>query len=471
MKPHTRNILSLFGFDAIARLLGFASTTYLARMLGNGSFGVINLGLAVFSYGLIISSPGVHTIGTRIVSQRSVNDAAVIKKITALRFVLAILTFAAMTIASFILVHDTTLRYVVLLYSLSLLPFAFQIEWFYQGKQRVAALGASRAAGLLSFVVLLFFIVKSESDVLLVPVAYFVSAALNAAILYFIYRRGKSETSVVGDIPPVNLRWKSLLRQSLPVGAAVIIGQAVLNLPVILLGVFATAFDIGNFSAASKLIFFLLSIDRAVYILFYPLVARSIATTPAEVGNQVSRILNYILIAILPICAGGLVLARPVIMLVFGSQYEDSVILLQILVFYFLFTILNSIFAFVIIAAGKERRYSAIIVSVSSLLLVLLVPLTYYWKAAGASFGMVAGEFVMMMLMFHQCRKVISTKLVFNPTKPFICSAIMGGILLSLSHPGLYLSVPIGIAAYSACMFLLKGIGKDDIVFLKERLL
>jgi len=253
--------------------------------------------------------------------------------------------------------------------------------------------------------------------------------------------------------------------------AAVIIGQAVLNLPVILLGVFATAFDIGNFSAASKLIFFLLSIDRAVYILFYPLVARSIATTPAEVGNQVSRILNYILIAILPICAGGLVLARPVIMLVFGSQYEDSVILLQILVFYFLFTILNSIFAFVIIAAGKEKQYSAIIVSVSSLLLVLLVPLTYYWKAAGASFGMVAGEFVMMMLMFHQCRKVISTKLVFNPTKPFICSAIMGGILLSLSHPGLYLSVPIGIAVYSACMFLLKGIGKDDIVFLKERLL
>ena len=48
-------------------------------MLGNGTFGVINLGLAVFSYGLIISSPGLHTIGTRIVSQRSVNDAAVIK--------------------------------------------------------------------------------------------------------------------------------------------------------------------------------------------------------------------------------------------------------------------------------------------------------------------------------------------------------------------------------------------------------
>ncbi len=157
---------------------------------------------------------------------------------------------------------------------------------------------------------------------MLVPVAYFVNAALNAAILYFIYRKGINDATNINDTPPVNLRWKSLLRQSLPVGAAVIIGQAVLNLPVILLGMFATSFDIGNFSAASKLVFFLLSIDRAVYILFYPLVARSIATTPAEVGKQVSRILNYIMIAILPICAGGLVLARPVVMLVFGSQYR-----------------------------------------------------------------------------------------------------------------------------------------------------
>ncbi len=47
----------------------------------------------------------------------------------------------------------------------------------------------------------------------------------------------------------------------------------------------------------------------------------------------------------------------------------------------------------------------------------------------------------------------------------------MGGILLSLSHTGLYLSIPIGIAIYSASMFLLKGMGKDDMVFLKEQLL
>ncbi|MGA9406319.1 MAG: oligosaccharide flippase family protein, partial [Bacteroidota bacterium] len=438
---------------------------------GSGSFGIINLGLAVFYYGLIISSPGLHTIGTRIVSRGSSNDAAVIKQVTALRFILALLTCTVMTIASFFLVHDATIRLILILYAVSILPFAFQIEWFYQGKQRVAALGASRATALLSFVVLLFFLVTSQRDILLVPVVYFVNVVVNAAILFLIYWKEKQNTFGDDAALPINLGWKSLLRQSLPVGAAAIIAQAVLNLPVILLGFFATSFDIGNFSAASKLIFFLLSIDRAVYILFYPLVARSIATTPGEVGKQVSRILNYMLMIILPICMGGFVLARPVVMIIFGSQYENSVVVAQILIFYFLFTILNSIFAFVVIAAGKEKNYSAVIITVSSVLLVLLVPLTYYWKAPGASCGMVAGECLMMVLMYRQCCKSISTTLVFRAIKPLICSAIMGAVLFTFSTTTPFLSIPIGIGIYSAFMFLLKGIQRDDIVFLKERLL
>jgi Membrane protein involved in the export of O-antigen and teichoic acid len=471
VKAHAKNIVSLFGFDAIVRLLGFVSITYLARVLGNGPFGIINLGLAVFSYGLIVSSPGLHTIGTRVVSQRSINDAAIVTHVTMLRFMLALIACIVMTISSFFLVHDRTTRLVVILYSASLLPFAFQIEWFFQGKQRVDILGASRVIALLFFVVLLFCFVKSESDLLLVPVAYFANAVLNAAILFSVYWKGKKDVSAINSIPPMSLGWKSLLRQSLPVGAASIFSQAVFNLPVILLGVFATSFAIGNFSVASKLIFFLLSIDRAIYILFYPLVARTIATKPAELGKQVSRILSYLLIASLPICIGGLVLARAVVTLVFGSQYEDSAPLLQILLFYFLFTILNSIFAYVVIAAGRERRYSAIMVTISSLLLVALVPLTYYWKATGASYGLVAGEFLMMLFIYRECRKSIPRDLAFSPTKPIICSAVMGGILLGIPHAGLFLSFAVGIGSYFAGMVLLKGIKKDDILFLKERLI
>jgi O-antigen/teichoic acid export membrane protein len=248
-------------------------------------------------------------------------------------------------------------------------------------------------------------------------------------------------------------------------------GQAVLNFPIILLGIFATSLDIGYFSAASKLVFFLLAIDRAIYSLFYPLVAKTAASKPAELAAQIRRVLRYLFIIALPICVGGLVVARPIIALTFGSQYEESVPLMQILLLYFLFTVLNSIFAYAVIAVGNEKRYSTIIVTISLLLFAFLVPLTLFWKARGASIGMVIGEFFMMALMYRECRKSLQKPLVLWFMRPLASSLLMGTILIILPSTNFFVSLSVGIVAYALVLLLLKGLTKEDLVFLKERLI
>lgn len=471
MKTHGRNIVSLFGSDAVVRLLGFVSTTYMARVLGGEAFGVVNLGLAVFSYGMIFASPGLHIIGTRMISQNVGRESANVRKITSLRLILALATIIIISGITCLIVHDATTRLVLLLYLAALLPFSLQLDWYYQGAQRIATLGISRAVAALLFLVLLLLLVASPKDIHFVPVAYFANVAATALILIWFFQKAKSDYSPLNSISTKPLEWSRLLRQALPVGAAAILGQAVLNLPIILLGVFSTSLEIGNFSAASKLVFFLLAIDRAIYILFYPLVARTASANPSELGNQTSRILAYLLIIALPVCAGGIVLARQMIVLIFGSQYAGSTGLLQILLFYFLFTILNSIFSYVLIAVGQERRYSNIIVSLSSILLLALIPLTYYWKATGASLGLVLGELAMVSLMYRECRTSTMITLRISFVKPLLCSVIMGVLLLLLPSTGIFVSIAVGIIVYFTSMTLLRGITRDDIVFLKERLL
>jgi PST family polysaccharide transporter len=450
-------------------LLGFVSTAYLARVLGNEGFGVINLGMAILSYGMIFTSPGLHIIGTKIASQNSMRDEAIIAQVTSLRFMLCVLATVVIAACSLYLVHDSTVRLTIIFYSASLLPFAFQIAWFFQGKQRISAIGVSQSLSLLFFVVIVLLAVTTPSDILIVPIAYLANTTLNAALLFMTYFRKKESTAGKYFLTEAIRGWKSLLHQALPVGAASILGQFIFNLPVILLGVFATSIDIGNLSAASRLIFFLLAIDRAIYVLFYPLVARTFAVNPAKLGEQVDRILGYLLLVSLPLCTGGLVLAPDLISLAYGAQYKESSFLFQILLFYFLFTILNSVFAYVVIAVGRERRYSTIIVGICSLLSLTLIPLTYYWKGVGASCGMVGGELLMMALMYRECRKSISPKLAAAAMRPVLCSLFMGAMLLSLPHIGLIPSLGLGIASYFLSMILLKGITKDDVIFLKER--
>jgi len=470
VKLHAKNLISLFGFDALVRLLGFVGTTYLARTLGGEGFGLINLGLAVFSYGIIIVSPGIHIIATRIVSQDSVDEDLVIGRVSWLRFVLAALVCIVIIAILRFAVHDDTTYWIVLLYSAALFPYAFSIDWYFQAKRDLSVIGASRSLSLLIFIALLLVFVRSRSAILLVPASYFVNILLASVFMYLIYRRRRIKNTSLELGDPAAVKWRKLLRDSIPVGAANFMGQAVLNFPIILLGIFATSLDIGNFSAASKLIFFLLAIDRAIYSLFYPLVARTAASNPAELGAQISRVLRYLFVATLPICVGGLVLARSMMMLIFGSQYEASVVLMQILLLYFLFTVLNSIFAYAVIAVGKEKRYSAIIVTISLLLLAILVPLTYYWKATGASIGMAAGEFSMMALMYRECQKSIRTPLTLEFVRPLAASLFMGAVLFILPSANVFISLLLGVIVYLPLLLLLKGFTKDDIVFLKERL-
>jgi O-antigen/teichoic acid export membrane protein len=470
VKLHTKNIVSLFGFDALVRLLGFIATTYLARILGGGAFGLINLGLAVLSYGIIIASPGVHIIATRVISREFTNEGAVIRRVAGLRIALAILTFAVVVAASILAIHDSLTRSIVIVYGASLFPYALSIDWYFQGKRQLGIIGASRAVALLAFIAFLFLFIKSRADILLVPAAYFVNTLLAVLLMYWFYLRRRVRTSASGQENPEDLGWKTLLRQSIPVGAASFMGQAVLNFPIILLGVFATSLDIGYFGAASKFIFFLLAIDRAIYSLFYPLVARTAASNPMELGKQISRVLRYLFIIALPVCAGGLVLARPIVLLIFGSQYDNSAHLMQILLFYFLFTVLNSIFAYAVIAVGREKRYSAIIVTISVLLLASLVPLTFFWHATGACLGMVIGELLMMVFMYRECRRSIRSRVTLEFVRPMASSLLMGGVLFILPHSGFLVSLSVGMVTYFSALLLLKGITRDDILFLKERL-
>ncbi|MGE5848072.1 MAG: oligosaccharide flippase family protein, partial [Ignavibacteria bacterium] len=68
MNKNVKNIISIFSTEFIARFFAFLSVTYLARILGASNFGVINIGLAVLSYAMIVSNGGLTLFGTKKIS-------------------------------------------------------------------------------------------------------------------------------------------------------------------------------------------------------------------------------------------------------------------------------------------------------------------------------------------------------------------------------------------------------------------
>ena len=86
MQRLSRNFLALFLSDGITRLIGFAATVYIARLLAVEGFGLISYGVAFISYALLFANPGLSVIGAREVA-KAPKDRRFIEETLGLRLV------------------------------------------------------------------------------------------------------------------------------------------------------------------------------------------------------------------------------------------------------------------------------------------------------------------------------------------------------------------------------------------------
>lgn len=495
MKRHTQNILAVFGSDAVVRLIGFVTTAFMARVLDPASFGTVSFGMAVLSYGVLFSSPGLHIIGAVKVADRTVAPSQLVRTITSLRAVLAML-FCAGSAAVFFFGAPGGLGAVAFFFSCVLLPISFQLEWYFQGKESLAVTGIGKMAASLIFASALILALSPVNFHWFVPLCYAVGMTAQAVILWLAYMRSRQAAHVrAHDVnqaiahgepagqpfpakgsPLAHQRsadkysWRMLVQQALPVGAAVIAAQALLNFPSIALGIFSTTAEVARFSTAAKLIFFVLAIDRVMYSIFFPFVARTHANAPLTLPRHLERIAKYIFLACVPICIGGTILAPRILEAVYGPQYASAAPLLQIQLWYFFFTILNSLFAYPLIAIGQERYYGTATTIIAVSTIVLLLPLVYFFSSIGASAGLVVGEMALVASMAWKAGPLFPSRSFAHIAKPLIASLAMACFLVIFSYISLFILIPAAAIAYVIAAFAVKAFDKHDLLFLKERL-
>ena len=144
MKLHSKNLLSLVGYDAGTRVLGFAATAYVARVVGSEGFGILNYAMAFLSYAFLVASPGIHTLGTRTASQQQEREHYLVSDVTHIRLFLSLLVGILMVAGACWWTANAILRNIILLYATSLIPYALQLDWFFQGKEDVQSIGLFR---------------------------------------------------------------------------------------------------------------------------------------------------------------------------------------------------------------------------------------------------------------------------------------------------------------------------------------
>ncbi|MGA9115209.1 MAG: oligosaccharide flippase family protein [Bacteroidota bacterium] len=466
MKPLLRNALSAAGGDAGSRLVGFFISVYLARTLSPSGFGMIGIGLAILGYQVLLASPGILLVETRNVAAGPGVDHRRVGGVLALRLSLSLLLWLATWAFAWTVFGGSSWADITVLYACSLLPLAFLLDWFFQGKEDFARVALSRLVSSCVYALVLVLAVRSPGDLYAVPLAFCAGNAASAAYLFLSYRRRYGSPGFEWEPG----RWGTILKENLPAGLASLLGHSVMNLPPIVIGLALGTAEAGLFGAAMKIVFSALVADRLLNALLLPALTRQYPLGGEHLSRLVETALKALALVLLPALLAGIWCAEPVMELVFGSAYVQAASVLAVLAGYVGCTVLNSVLVSTLVAGGKEALFSRIMMVSAGLQALLLVPLTAASGITGAAWAVVAGEAVAFVLLARAVEMSMPISITRVLARPLLAGIpMMLWLVFSRDMPP-FLSVPVSVVLFGVAATAFGVFRREEMRYLKEKL-
>jgi polysaccharide transporter, PST family len=461
MKRLSKNLLSLFSADMARRLFGFISVAFLARVLGKDGFGAINLGFAVLAYVMVLSAAGFPTLGTKKIAQGEQPD--LVGSVMGSRLIATLIVLLVVAFLVLMTVHERTMAWLIICFTCAVVPQIFFVDWFFQGKETMGIVSAARVMQSFVYLVVVLLFVRTVNDLLWVAIGSIAGECIASAMLFKQFRT---------LYPAVSLRIKpslDLLKQSVPLAAGIILTTLVINFPSLALGVFTTTSQVGTYSAASKLVYFLLMGDRILVLLLLPASARKYADSPDTFKRMLTDAIRWIVIVCLPMTVGGILIASKLIAIIYGAEYSSSISVFQVFIWYFFITMLHTVYSAGLIGGGGEKSYGKIMLITAGIYLVTVTMGTWLFGALGASFGVVLAECVSVWFMKQALQKIIPLRPPEKIVRVLLAVALMAVCIAVVLPYGFVWGILFGICCYCLMIILLRAVVWHDVKTLLVR--
>lgn len=447
-----RNFAALGGGEALARLVAFAVTVYVARVLGPAPYGVIEVALAIVLYSSRIADFGVDLgLGVREIAADPKRLRSLAPSVMTGRTAISAVLAAALAAFGLLLLPSPE-GPVLAVYGLSLLAVGLSTRWIHIGRERTVPVSVARLLGELAMVALVLSFVRSADDLLRVPWAKVFGDLLAATVLYLWLRRDGVRLMPAWDWGRV----RPLVRRAGNLVLSALLGLMIYNADLLFLRFFRDAATVGHYAAAYALVSFLTNLGLSFATSLLPTLTR-LGRTPHDQRSLYRTAHLQAFTVGLPVAIGGGFVAAGIIGLVYGDLYASSVLPLQILLWTVPVGFARDVAVMGLVAREEEARVMRL-TGWSALLNVLLnVALIPGFGILGAATATVVTETVRMLLAcWLAARRGLAPPGARAVLPPVLAGALMAAVLSWVELP-LFAAIGVGAAAFGVCLFAMGG--------------
>jgi len=223
---------------------------------------------------------------------------------------------------------------------------------------------------------------------------------------------------------------------------------------------------VGYYGAAYKYVDGINIIPSYFTLAIFPLMSRYARTARDSLVRAYILSLRLLLMIALPVAVGTPFIARELILILGGVQYlPDSMIALQLLIWFLPFSFVNQITHYVLIAIDQQRFLTkAFIIGVVFNVSVNLILIPRYGYRAAAITTIFSEWALLIPFYFAVRRHLCHVPWVSVTWRPALASAVMGAVLWLMQDAHALILVGVAGAVYFTALALVGGFRQPDMV-------
>ena len=393
------NILSLGVLQISNYILPLLTVPYLVRVLGPEYFGLLAFATALISYFSLVTDYGFNLSATRQISiyRDDINKVnQIFSAVMTIKLLLMIISFCLMILVILSFDRFSQNWEVYLITFGVVIGQVFFPIWLFQGMERMEYIAYLNIVTKVFFTICIFIFVKVPEDYLLVP--FFTSLGFIATAICSAYLVKKEF-----NITFIRQSFSSIRFQLID-GWHVFFSSLAISMYTtsitVILGLTTSNITVGYFSAAHKIIYAVSGLYRPISQAIFPLIGKKLGENKLSGLAFINKTAWAVGLGMFIVCMLLFLVSEPIVQLLLGSQFQKSVVLLQIMAFTPFLIALSNIFGVQMmlnLGFKKEFTYFTIIAALIGLGLAFFLSSLY--GAEGASMTILIVEILITLTL------------------------------------------------------------------------
>jgi len=465
-----KNTIAQFAARGLEGATNFAVTVLLARVLGVGPLGTYAFLSTYASLFIFLSTFGLNLLMARDVARRRDEARRYLANALGMALPLAVISFGLQVGIIHVVSRDPTAHIGVYLAA----AFAAFHSWellfvgvFYAlERMELETIGIFIEKAVL--LVAVFALVLTGGGVLAVLGA-FAAAKLLIVVVY----AAMSWRLIGFPRPAADLGlWRRLAARGWPFSLNLLLTSIYFQSCVVLVAVLASERAAGYFRAGSILALSLPMFAAGLNNALLPLMARAHPARPRSFEFGLERSFTVLSLLGLPIAAGLIVLAQPLVRLFYGPHFGPAVIVFQLLGATVPLKFATNTIGVALTAADRQVQRTLAVGVGAGLNVVLNIALIPVLAHTGAAIAAVAADLAILALTYVYLRRAeYRLDLLGLSARPGAAAALMGILVYLMRGMSLAVVIPAGILAFCVAAVAVGAVRRSDVEWLKQALL